>query len=295
MTDLWTEASADHESLARPAAVARAEAEFNGVFPFLAAARSQGEYAQRRALAEENLAAIALRHGIESAELMALADRRYALLVEALEEGQDPLGWIPDGGGYGSGPEEPLEHDETADYSHGYSEVPQGAPGGPDPRVVSTGGRHRLQTEGRHRKEADASDGAMGQDPSAAAPAAPAAPGLAAGDPTLPAGMANSAAPQPSPIGQVTSAADPVRRQVMAVTASIKVTNPGLAEAEASRLARKVVGRYLHADLDSSVIDNDPGGDSDQGDGHSGMSGPEELMLGRSMVKAAPELLEAAM
>jgi hypothetical protein len=290
--DLWTEASADHESLARQAALARAEHEFNGVFPFLANARSRGEYDQRRALAEERLTSIALRHGIEPDELLKLADRRFALLIEALEEGQDPLGWIPDGGGYGSGPEEPLEHDESADYSHGYSEVPQGAPGGPDPRVVSTGGRHRLQTEGRHRKAADAmTDPAAAPGP-AAAPISPA---------MLPAGVGQGGAaatttPQPSPAGQVTSAADPVRRQVMAVTASIQAANPDLAEDEAGRLARKVVGRYLHADLDSSVVSNDPGSDDTQGgQGGGGMNGAEKAMVGRTVIKAAPELLGAVL
>jgi hypothetical protein len=294
--DLWTEASADHESLARQAALARAEAEFNGVFPFLAAARSQGEYAQRRALAEENLALIARRHGIDPDEIFALADRRFALLLEALQEGQDPLEWVPDGGGYGSGPEEPLEHDEAVDYSHGYSEVPQGAPGGPDPRVVATGARHRLQTEGKHRKAADATD-MVSDSTDTGLGAGSVDTGVGATDPTLPAGMQNSAQPQPSPIGQVTSAADPVRRQVMAVTASIRATNPALPEDEASRLARKVVGRYLHADLDSSVVSNDPGGEDGQdgGQGGGGMSGMEKAMVGRSVIKAAPELLDAVL
>jgi hypothetical protein len=259
MIDLWTEASADHESLARQAALARAEHEFNGVFPFLAAARSQGEYAQRRAMAEERLTSIALRHGIEPAEILALADRRFALMREALAEGENPLGWIPDGGGYGSGPEEPLEHDEAADFSHGYSEVPQGAPGGPDPRVVATGGKHRLQAEGKHRKE------------EAAAPApAPAAP----------------PAPQPAP--------DPVRRQVMAVTASIRAANADLPEADAERLARRVVGRYLTADLTSSEVSNDPeGGQEAQQGAGGGMSGMEKAMVSRTVVKALPDLAEA--
>ena len=294
--DLWTEASADQESMARTAALACAEAEFNGVFPFLAAARSQGEYAQRRALAEERLTSIALRYGVEPAELLKLADRRYALLIEALTEGQDPLEWVPDGGGYGSGPEEPLEHDEAVDYSHGYSEVPQGAPGGPDPRVVATGARHRLQTEGKHRKAADATN-MVSDSTNTGLGAGSVDTGVGATDPTLPAGTQNSAAPQPSPIGQVTSAADPVRRQVMAVTASIRATNPGLAEDEASRLARKVVGRYLHADLDSSVVSNDPGGEDGQdgGQGGGGMSGMEKAMVGRSVIKAAPELLDAVL
>jgi hypothetical protein len=284
MTDLWTEASADHEALARQGALARAEHEFNAVFPFLAAAKSRGEYAQRRAMAEERLTAIALAHGIDPAEL----------LVEALSEGQDPLEWIPDGGGYGSGPEKPDEHDEGVDYSHGYSEVPQGAPGGPDPRVVATGGRHRLQPEGKHRKEADASD-MVADSPDTGLGAGSVDTGVGAADPTLPAGMPDSAQPQPSPVGQVTSSADRVHRQVMAVTASIQATNPGVSGDEAARLARKVVGRYLHADLDSSVVSGDPGSDDTQGEQGGGMNGMEKAMVGRTVVRALPELAEAVL
>jgi hypothetical protein len=232
-------------------------------------------------MAEERLTAIALAHGIDPAELLKVADRRFELLVEALSEGQDPLEWIPDGGGYGSGPEKPDEHDEGVDYSHGYSEVPQGAPGGPDPRVVATGGRHRLQPEGKHRKEADASD-MVADSPDTGLGAGSVDTGVGAADPTL-------------PVGQVTSSADRVHRQVMAVTASIQATNPGVSGDEAARLARKVVGRYLHADLDSSVVSGDPGSDDTQGEQGGGMNGMEKAMVGRTVVRALPELAEAVL
>lgn len=311
MTDLWTEASLDHEELARTAALARAEAEFAGVFPFLAAARTEGEYAHRRALAEERLTSIALRHGMDPGELLKLADRRWALLVEALTEGQGPLEWIPDGGGYGSGPEKPDEHDEGPDFSHGYSEVPQGAPGGPDPSVVApmsshpgpvqeATGRHHKGL-GKHRKKADMSSAPDGGSYLAAEPpdtgtgAGSVDMGTSPASATLPAGVGDSPAPMTPPsIGQVTSSADPVRRQVMAVTASIQATNPGVSDEEAGRLARRVVGQYLSrsADLSSSVVDNDPGEGSDGGSGGGGMNGMEKAMVGRTVVKALPELAE---
>jgi hypothetical protein len=234
-------------------------------------------------MAEERLTAIALSHGIEPAELLKMADRRFELLIEALAEGQDPLEWIPDGGGYGSGPEKPDEHDEGPDYSHGYAEVPQGAPGGPDPRVVATGGRHRIQQEGKHRREADA------------VPSGPAAEAIPQDMFPAGAGQGLTTTPQPPQAGQVTSSADRVHRQVMAVTASIQATNPDLPDADAARLARKVVGRYLHADLDSSAISGDPGSDDTQGEQGGGMNGMEKAMVGRTVVRALPELAEAVL
>lgn len=142
MTTLWDEAGYDHDELARTAALARVDAELQDVMPFLLAARSPQEYSHRRALAEQRLETIALRHGLQPDEVAAITDHRFELYHEAmmqrmaLPEGQDPLAWVPDGGGFGSGPEQGYEHDETVDYSHGYSEVPQGAPGGPSPAVT---------------------------------------------------------------------------------------------------------------------------------------------------------------
>jgi hypothetical protein len=302
--DLWTEASADHDALAKQAAMARAEADFNQVFPFLAAARTVGEFGQRLALAQDSLASIALHHGIDPDELTTMAVRRFELMREALTEGTDPLDWIPDGGGYGNGPEKPDEHDTGVDFSHSYAEVPQGAPDGPDPRVVTPqpagsvqqaeGGRHRRA--GAHRRTAGATDMVSDGGVDTGLGAGMVDTGTSPTDPALAAGgnLGQTTPVTPPSIGQVTSAADPVRRQVMAVTASIKATNPSVDDAAAERIARKVVGRYLTADLDSSVIGNDPDGGESGGQGdHQGMSGPEELMLGRSVVKAAPAVAEA--
>ena len=138
MTTLWDEASLDHEQLAREAALDRVTAELNAVMPFLLAARGPQEYGHRRALAETRLEAIALRHGISPEHVLEMADRHFALYREALMEGQDPVEeMVSSTRGYGTGPERPDSHTTGPDYSGGYSEVPQGVPGGPDPRVVT--------------------------------------------------------------------------------------------------------------------------------------------------------------
>jgi hypothetical protein len=102
--------------------------------------------------------------------------------------------------------------------------------------------------------------------------------------------------PPPSPAGQVTSRLDPVHGRVRLATAAIASANPQLPPAECERVARLVVGRYLMADLSSSVIDDDrsdDGGEGQQGGGKGGMSGLEEYGLGRGLLSAAPELLAA--
>jgi hypothetical protein len=77
----------------------------------------------------------------------------------------------------------------------------------------------------------------------------------------------------PPSIGQVTSASDPVRRRVMVVTAAVAATNPQLSPDECERVARMVVGRYLRqADLEGSVMNDDPVGGGDSG-GSGGSSG----------------------
>lgn len=270
--DLWTEASYDHEAIARQGALDAAEAELSEVFPFLAAARSEGEYAHRRALAEERLTSIALHYGLDPADLLATADRRYQLLVEALMEGEDPL-QLPvadaaGGSGFGSGPETPYGHTETVDYSHGYAEVPQGAPGGPDPSVTvpremgpeqvqeATGSLHTAcsacgcGTTGKGKCK-----GCKGKKGSCSC-----GPDSACGGMKAKASM------------------DSVRRQVLAVTASVKASNPAVSDEEAGRIARRVVGRYLTADLSSSVVSGDPGGNGG-GNGTGGGGNLAEHML----------------
>lgn len=142
MTDLWYEASADQDAIAREAALATAEGHMITVWPFLFEARSGRELEHRLAFAEHRLEHIAAQAGMEPDELHEMARRRFALLQEArhqrqaLPEGVDPLAWAGHGG-VGGGPEKPDEHDEGPDFSHGYSEIPAGAPGGPVPGVVT--------------------------------------------------------------------------------------------------------------------------------------------------------------
>lgn len=138
MTDLWAEASADHELEAREAALDRAEAEMQPVWPFLFLSRTARELEHRLAFAGERIERIAAACGLPAAELEDTARRRYALLKEALPEGVDPVAPVLQAGqGFGSGPAQGYEHAEGPDYSGGYSEVPQGAPGGPPPQVVT--------------------------------------------------------------------------------------------------------------------------------------------------------------
>jgi hypothetical protein len=295
--DLWAEASASHEGIEREAALARAEADFEGIFPFLAPARTAAEFAHRLAIAGERLESIADRNGLPVEELAALAARRWVLMTEALAEGQDPLAWVPDGGGYGSGPEEPDEHSEGPDFSHGYSEVPQGPPGGPDPQVtqVRPPAQGPVQEATGMSRQADAS----ALPPPAPTPPQPAGGSAGPAPANIPAGATPdpTTVPQPSPAGQVTSRLDPVHGRVRLATAAIASANPQLPSAECERVARVVVGRYLMADLSSSVIDDDPDGgtgpEGHGGDGKGGMSGLEEAGVARGLISAAPEMLAA--
>lgn len=273
--DLWTEASFDHEAASREAALARAEAEFGEVFPFIALARSADEFGHRLFLAGDRLEAIAASHGIEVEALHDLAVHRYRLMREALAEGQDPLGGLPLGGG-GGGPEKPDEHDQGPDFAHGYSEVPCGPGSGPDPAVT----RPRppmsvpVQEATGMRRLADSS---MMTPPYTA----PQQPDTGTGSGSLDTGVAGNpgGTPPSLPAGvppampRAAASADPVRRKVMAVTAAVSATNPHLPAAECERVARVVVGRYLkHADLDSSVMGDAPV-ESGGGGGHSGGGG----------------------
>jgi hypothetical protein len=138
MTDLWTEASYDYDTEARMSREAHAAALMADVFPFLASACSDDEYAQRLGLAESRLRSVAAEAGLPEEDITALAARHWELMKEALEEGQDPLAEVMQAEhSYGSGPEKPDEHDESADFSHSYGEVPLGQlPGGPPDMVT---------------------------------------------------------------------------------------------------------------------------------------------------------------
>ena len=143
MTDLWTEASLDHDQIAREAALAQVEAHMEPVWPFLFEARSPNELEHRLAFAGHRLEHIAVQCDVDSGSLHQLARHRFALLQEALlqrqalPEGQDPLAWVPSSPTSGSGAEIPDMHEEGVDYHDSYSEVPVGAPGGPAPNVVT--------------------------------------------------------------------------------------------------------------------------------------------------------------
>lgn len=278
--DLWEAATEDGGSLRREAALASAGAELETVMPFLLAARSGQEFAHRVAMARDSLAAIAASSGLGEDELVATARRRFELLREAYAEGVDPvvaLEPLLNGGGYGQGPEKPDEHDEGPDFSHGYSEVPAGPPGGPDPQVTSvrppsTGPVQ--EATGRMRRHADASSQVPMPAPYQAQPL-----DTGAGPGSVDTGVASPQTmgmPPSLPVGQATASRDPVRRRVTAVASVIARSNPGLPASECDRIGRIVVGRYLRsADLDSSVENNQPvgGGGSGGGSGSSGGGG----------------------
>jgi hypothetical protein len=276
--DLWEAAAEDGGSLRREAALASAGAELETVMPFLLAARSDQEFAHRVAMAQDSLSAIAASCDVGEDELVATARRRFELLREAYAEGVDPvvaLEPLLNGGGYGQGPEKPDEHDEGPDFSHGYSEVPAGPPGGPDPQVTSvrppvTGPVQ--EATGRMRRHAESSSQIPMPAPYQAQPL-----DTGAGPGSVDTGVASPQTmgmPPSLPVGQATGSRDPVRRRVTAVARVIANANPQLPPSECDRIGRIVVGRYLReADLDSSVEDNKPVGDDGSGGSPDGSSG----------------------
>ena len=137
MSDLWFEASADHDLEAREASLAQAEAEMMPVWPFLFEARSERELDHRLAFAQLRIEHIAAHCGLDYGELAETARRRYALLKQALPEGADPVDQVLQSGRtFGTGPEKPDEHRDAVDFAHNYSEIPPGPVGGPNPAVT---------------------------------------------------------------------------------------------------------------------------------------------------------------
>lgn len=307
MDDLWEAASGDHEGFAREAALARADAELEGIMPFLVMAKTEQEFFHRLAVAGESLAVVEARHGLEPGELTGVASRRYALYREALAEDMDPmisLYQLLQGGGYGSGPEKPLEHDEGPDFSNSYSEIPAGTLTGPSPMVT------RPRTEapgpvteatGSLRRKADSDPGSMMMSPYmppdvgvgrgsldmgvADTAAGGLTPSIPAGSNTMPGGAV-------APVGTTSSrtgSIDPVRSRVLQVTAVIRQANPSMPASECERIGRKVVARYLReADLADSAISNAPmgGGSSGGGDGGSGGGGggmAKDMLAGQGL------------
>jgi hypothetical protein len=297
--DLWEAAAEDGGSLRREAALSAAGAELETVMPFLLAARSGQEFEHRAAMARGSLSAIAASCDVPEADLVATARRRFELLREAYAEGVDPviaLEPLLNGGGYGQGPEKPDEHDEGPDFSHGYSEVPAGPPGGPDPQVTrprppSSGPVQ--EATGRMRRHADASS----QVPM---PAFYAPPSLdtGTGSGSLDTGVASPETlgmDTSLPVGSPTASRDPVRRKVASVARVIARANPGIPASECERMGRIVVGRYLReADLDGSVENNEPVGDdgsgSSGGSGGSGGGGVSHMLEGQGLRSMIPGL-----
>ena len=354
MTDLFTEASYDHEGLARVAALAQAEAGLGELFPFFAQSRSWRDYTHRRALAAGQLTAIAARSGVGLADVCDLADSHMVLYVEAmtkaaLPEGADPLQAVTDASRpQGAGPAKGYEHDEGPDFSGGYAEIPQGPPGGPSPAVTqmvyekpqpvqeavgrrtgaakscpscscsmtSKGKCRGCKTRGgctctpgdpcggtkamkqgslRHTAQ-DPGNRAAGQPSMSSQLPAGVGPGMAGGssgtpDGTMQGGFAPMVAPPGSnPRGQA-SPGDQVNQQVTAVATSIALTNPALPESECRRVARRVVGGYLRqADLEGSVIGDQPIGGDSEGGGGGGMTGWEKYRATRGLIDKLPDV-----
>jgi hypothetical protein len=327
MSDLWYEASTDHESLAREAALDHVTAELEAILPFLLAAKSDAEFGHRLALAEGRIETIAVVHDVDPSEVLDLARRRYRLMREALAEGMDPLDEVLQSTHFsGSGPEEPDSHDLGPDYSHGYSEVPQGAPGGPNPAVAqprfpgpeplkdAQAARHhpgysRPKKQGSLKRQADYDattppDTGTGDGSQDIGVGSQEANGGQGGPPSIPAGLSqgnNGPMTVPS-IGQVTSSKDPVRLQVLAVAQSVRAANPWLPEHEVMRVARTTVGRYFTRTADTdytpTIMSDAPpvrsGGDSGDGGGGSSLAHGAEFQVGKSVAGGAGELADAA-
>lgn len=278
MDDLWEAATEDGDAMRRTASAALGDAQLETVMPFLLAARSDQEFAHRVAMAQGSLSAIAVSCDVPEAELVATARRRFELLREAYAEGVDPvvaLEPLLNGGGYGQAPEKPDEHDEGPDFSHGYSEVPAGAPGGPNPQVTSVrppSAGPVQEATGRMRRHADASSQIPMPAPYQAQPL-----DTGTGPGSVDTGVASPQTmgmPASLPVGSATASRDPVRMKVTAVARVIANANPSLPPSECERMGRIVVGRYLReADLDGSVENNDPVGDGGSGGGSGGSSG----------------------
>jgi hypothetical protein len=277
--DLWEAAAEDSSSIRREASLAAAGAELETVMPFLLAARSGQEFSHRIAMAADSLAVIASATGVPEDDLIATARRQFDLLREALMEDVDPmisLEPLLNGGGYGQGPEKPDEHDEGPDFSHGYSEVPQGPLGGPNPAVTqvrppSTG---PVQEATGMRRRAMESDIPM---PMSYTQPLPPDTGTGPGSVDTSVGSPQDPSAPSLPVGRVASR-DPVRTRVTAVARVVARANPGLPPSECDRIGRIVVGRYLRAaDLDGSVENNEPVGDGSGGSGGGSGGGGEGL------------------
>ena len=344
VSDLWHEASEDHDAISRTAALAEAEGHLEPLWGFFFQAASARELEHRLAVGETRLFHIAGKTGVDIGDIAGIIRRRYALLREALMEGQDPVAPMvsatPSSGG---GPAKPDEHSEGPDFSGSYSEVPMGQLSSPDPMVTRpVFDRPQQPTEataakkkcscGRKLKNGKCPGCKAGSARCDCAPAAAtpddddpgqktgsrrtATPGMPPSN--LPAGVGGNVQSSPdgsgsysgsqgpmampgpglqtsqggydlTPAQPVTAGRrDPVADHIRLVAASVAASNPGLPDSECRRVARLVVGRYLRrADLDSSVLHDDPGGGGSAGGGGGG-GHMGEYMMGRQLMKKLP-------
>lgn len=89
--DLWTEASRDVEAENNLRAMEVAKHASQGVWGFLAQAASHVEYTDRLELSMDRVAAVAERSGVPTEALLDVFDQRFALLMQAKDDG-NPLG-----------------------------------------------------------------------------------------------------------------------------------------------------------------------------------------------------------
>lgn len=244
----------------------------------------------------------------------------YASLQQmkrALQEGQDPLAWENSGGP--GAPEKPDEHDEGADFSHGYSEVPPGPPSGndvpayqpnvppdtglqseesPRPKLSAVDSTTQVSDPGpttNNRSDQPMPDQGFGQ-PGPAAPAVP----LTTKPAQVPGGGPSGMSPDMDPAMQpgMTPGMDPVADQVNRAAALVQRYNPHLDADTCRHVARKAVGRYLvTAEAGDSAFNDmpeQPEADEDgNGEGGGGGHAMEDYMVGRGLMKAVPEIAAA--
>lgn len=87
---LFDEASRDYdrEALERRTAMVRT-AVTQGLMPFLAMATTTEEYRHRKALAAENIQAVAVQHGASVEEVETIVDRMYAMVHASRQVAED--------------------------------------------------------------------------------------------------------------------------------------------------------------------------------------------------------------
>lgn len=240
----------------------------------------------------------------------------YASLQQmkrALQEGQDPLAWETGVAGQGGGPEKPDEHDEGPDFSHGYSEIPQGQPGGNDvppyqPNVPAETGLASEESPRPKLSAVDATTQVTDPGPSTNRPTDQPEPDQGfpqfQDTPVVPLTTKPAQTPGGGPSGMTTDptmmpgagAPDPIAEQVNRAAALVQQYNPHLDADTCRHVARKAVGRYLvTAEAGDSAFNNMPEQpeEDEDGNGEGGGHGVADYMVGRGLMKVVPEIAAA--